>query len=500
MPIYLEQGTNHTQLIYDTHPFDFPSLEKLVAFARQQVGAHKPITLFLAGPFQGSSDYAVYDRLATLLRTQQVAKLVVIGDALAHHATVFEGIATQRYPDIATLLTHPSLAEYNTTLVVKNNPAYSVAPICHHLSQNDHHTVLEINLDAIAKNLQFFRQQLHPQTQVIAMVKAQAYGSSSFEIAQFLQACQVDYLAVCYAQEGVLLRQQGIHLPIMVMNPAVESFQHLQHYNLEPALYSLSILKSWKDFTAHQQPKVPCHIKLDTGLHRLGIMPAEMPALLTILQSAPSLALKSICSHWAAPTPAEASYTHHQTSLFQQQAKDIEKNMGKPLLKHISNTYGVYHFPNYQFDMVRIGIGLYGISEQPQPGLTMATTFKTLISQIKQVPPGATIGYDRQGIAKQPTRIAVLDVGYADGFRRSLSNGVGRVWINGQIAPVVGNVCMDMTMVDVTTLAAEEGDEAIIFGPPWPIAHILQATSTIAHEVLTNVGPRVRRIYVTASS
>jgi Alr-MurF fusion protein len=308
----------------------------------------------------------------------------------------------------------------------------------------------------------------------------------------------VDYLAVAYADEGVLLREHGITLPIMVMNPTPESFDKLLAYGLEPEVYSLKLLCALRDFLASRNKHINVHLKLETGMNRLGFEERELSTLVHLLQTAPSLRIVGIMSHLAASADSQHDvYTKHQFALFTKQAAYIEQKLSIHTLKHLLNSSGIFRFPEYQLDMVRLGIGLYGVGvrEELQQYLEVASTLKTVISQIKMIPSGTTIGYGRRGIAKNDIRLATLAIGYADGFSRSLGNGKGSVWINGHVAPTVGDICMDMSMVDVTNIPASEGDEAIIFGKELPIAEISAAMGTIPYEVLTKVSERVKRVY-----
>jgi alanine racemase len=498
MPIYLEPGIQDSQLIYDTDAQDIVLLEKIIAFTQRQTGSHRPISLFLPDfpPYPRDAP-SFYQTLSSLLATHKIGTFIAIGLTWDPQATIFQLPHRYVYTDLANLLTHlPRLPIQGHAIIIKNNPTYQLDPLYHLLRENNHTTTLAINLDAIANNLQFFQKKLAPSTQIIAMVKANAYGTSKYEVGQFLQSCPgVSYLAVCYIQEGINLRKSGIHLPIMVMNPSPACFDQLADYRLEPALHSLSLVTHWISWIQDKKINLDCHLELDTGMHRLGLMPNDLPGLLQLIQGQPFLSIKSVFSHWAAPTLEHAAFTHEQARLFETLAKRIEKALARPLLKHLSNTVGIEHFPTYQFDMVRIGIGLYGMSSILPPGLIPAVTLKTTVAQIKSVPAGATVGYERKGMVSQPIRLAILNIGYADGFKRNIGQDQRQVWINGQLASVVGHVCMDMTMVDVTNLAVEEGDEAIIFGTEWPPQRFIEANETIPHEALTSVGARVRRIY-----
>jgi Alr-MurF fusion protein len=344
----------------------------------------------------------------------------------------------------------------------------------------------------------------------MAMVKAFSYGSGSFEIANVLQFHRVDYLAVAYADEGVELRKAGIHLPIMVMSPEEQSLDTVLKYNLEPEIYNLHILNLLEEGIARNQTSIQqeirIHIKLDTGMHRLGFTREELEPLIARLTMNPNLRVQSVFSHLAASEDvAEDDFTYRQIALFKEMSHRITGVLNYPVLLHILNSAGISRFPEAQFDMVRLGIGLYGVGSSPedQSMLRNVSTLKSVITQIKHIPAGETIGYNRRGKAEKDTVIAIIPVGYADGLRRRLGNGKGKLYIHGQPAPIIGNVCMDLTMVDITALtskleqhpAIREGDEVIIFGDLHPVAEIAGEIGTIPYEVLTGISRRVKRVY-----
>lgn len=497
MRINLEQGTNYCQLVYDTYTDNLAGLKDVLNFTAWQAFNHQK-TLILADISQSDTPIdQLYDQVAALLYHHQIDRLVGIGPQLTKYAHKFTALETHLYKNISELLASQLLEQiHKNVLIIKQSNTYGVTQLVNRLQKKCHVTTLEIDLGAIEHNLNFLRSQLSKDTGIIAMVKAAAYGSSSFHVAHFLQQWQVDYLAVAYADEGETLRKQGIRLPIMVMNPAPACFERLLAYQLEPVIYSIEILQHWHQFAQEKAIHTPIHIKLDTGMHRLGFMGKDIEELIYILQRMPYVTVKSVCSHLAASgNQQHDDYTHKQARLFQHLANYIENRLGISVFKHLLNTAGTQYHPIYEFDMVRLGIGLYGFSKKIQHHLKPAHTLKTTISQIKEVPAGATIGYERKGIAEKPTTIAILPIGYADGFRHTLSNGRGKVWVNGKLAPVIGNVCMDMTMVDITGIEAKEGDEVIIFGKTLPITEICSATGAIVYEILTNISERVKRIY-----
>ena len=501
MPIKLEQGINNCQVIYDTRNNDLAGLAAVLRFVSQQNQLLQKVVILTDLSQPGLAPSSLYDQAAKLLHNQGVSKLIGIGQAVASHAAYFQSLETHFFKDLPAFLQSNLLASLQGSLVVvKNAPSTDMASIAKQLFKKCHNTVLEVDLGAIAHNLHFFRSKIACHTKVMVMVKAFAYGSSNCEVAQLLQHAKVDYLAVTYADEGVNLREHGITVPIMVMNPMPASFHRLISYQLEPVLYSLELLASLREFLTKQQAHLSAHIKLETGMNRLGFGIQDIDQLVHILQNTPSIHIQSMMSHLAAAgMPQHDAYTHQQAQLFQQLAHDIEQKLGIKVLKHLLNTAGMLRFPAYQFDMVRLGIGLYGVgvNEKVQPALQIASHLKTTISQIKQISQGATIGYARKGLAHGPKKVATLAIGYADGFSKAFGNGQGKVWINGQLAPVLGEVCMDMCMVDVSHIPAQQGDEVVIFGKEYAIAQVAKSAHTIAYEILTNVSERVKRIYYT---
>lgn len=359
---------------------------------------------------------------------------------------------------------------------------------------------MEINLGALVNNLNFFRSRLRPSTRIMVMVKAFAYGSGSNEIANILQYHKVDYLGVAYADEGVDLRKNHITLPIMVMNPSEESFNSILTYNLEPEIYSFKILKA---LAAFLQGKVcHIHIKLDTGMHRLGFEERDLGELTNLLSSNPNIKVASIFSHLAGADELQHdAFSTSQADKFRRWADVISEALGYKPFYHILNTPGILRLPHLQMDMVRLGIGLYGVDPTTEGfhELKPVATLKTIISQVRNIPKGESIGYGRRGVAEQDMTLATIAVGYADGFSRAFSRGVGHVLINGKRAPVIGNVCMDMSMVDITGIDANEGDEVILFGAQLPIQEVAASIKTIPYEILTNTSERVKRVFVAES-
>ncbi|MEO6760612.1 MAG: alanine racemase, partial [Saprospiraceae bacterium] len=342
-----------------------------------------------------------------------------------------------------------------------------------------------------------YSRRLSPGVKMMVMVKAAGYGSGAAEVAKLLEFRQVDYLGVAYADEGVELRQAGVTLPILVLNPEPATFDVMYRYRLEPEVYSLAQLDELIRF-AGSQKDLTIHLKLDTGMHRLGFEPAAIPALLDRLLAHPQLHVKTVFSHLAASdSAAHDDFTRQQAAAFSAMYEQIKTALGYAPLRHIVNTGGIARWPEFHFDMVRLGIGLYGIDGSGlQEQLRVVNTLKGTVSQVKTVPVGETVGYNRNGTVTRPTRIATISIGYADGFLRLAGNGHYSVVIRGQPAPTIGNVCMDMTMVDVSDIpTVQEGDDVEVFGEQQPVQELAKCLQTIAYEVFTNISERVKRVY-----
>ena len=413
----------------------------------------------------------------------------------------------ETYPSTEAFLAQLDPASFaHEIILIKGARRFGFERIVAALQAQQHGTVLEVNLDALAHNLQYYRRQLQPGTKLMVMVKAFAYGAGSYEVASLLEFQRADYLAVAYADEGIALREAGISLPIMVMNAAPDAFEILRRYRLEPEIYSFEMLEEYLvtfDSLTENAPFAPkIHLKLDTGMRRLGFDEGDLPALLALLREhAVRLPVASIMTHLAtADDPAHDDFTQEQLAAFRRMAVAIEVALGHAVLKHCLNSAGIVRFPEAQFDMVRLGIGLYGVgaSGRHTAALRPVSQLRTTISQIKILPAGATVGYGRQGTAAAAERrIATLAIGYADGYDRRFGNGTGTVLIHGRPAPLVGSVCMDMCMVDVSTIPqARAGDVALLFGEGLPLPELAARIGTISYELLTNVSERVKRVFV----
>ncbi|MBL0047555.1 MAG: bifunctional UDP-N-acetylmuramoyl-tripeptide:D-alanyl-D-alanine ligase/alanine racemase [Bacteroidetes bacterium] len=498
MRLELKEGMNNCSIINDSYNSDLGSLSIALDFLNQQK-QHNKRTVILSDILQSGKDEAsLYKEVADLLQKKKVHRLIGIGEAISRQAKLFSGEKSFYFS------TSEFLNRYNTsffrdeTILLKGARAFGFEQISKLLQQKAHETVLEINLNAFVHNLNYYRSIIDKKTKLMAMVKAFSYGSGSFEIANILQFHRIDYLAVAYADEGIELRKAGITTPIMVMNPEEQSFDAMLNYELEPEIYSFRMLGIFSDVVKRIGKPTAIHIKLDTGMHRLGFEEKDVPELIVRIKNNKYLLIKSVFSHLAASDEKEHdTFTRNQIDSFTQMSAQFQKHFEYPILRHILNSSGIARFGGAQFEMVRLGIGMYGISanDYEQMNLQNVSTLKTIVSQIKLVSPPDTVGYSRKGVLSKPTRIATVPIGYADGYNRKLGNGVGKMIVGGQVAPTVGSICMDMCMLDVTDLNVNEGDEVIVFGDAYSIAQMAKDMGTIPYEVLTNVSRRVKRIY-----
>lgn len=502
MRMEMKEGINHCSVINDSYNSDIVSLNIAIDFLLQQ-NQHRKKTIILSDILQsGQNDNELYGEIGLLLKKKNIHKLIGIGPAIGKQADKFD-LEKYFYPNTETFLRQFSFTTFqNESILLKGARVFEFEQISQALQQKAHETVLEINLNALVHNLDYYRKQLNPGTKIMAMVKAFSYGSGSFEIANILQYHQIDYLAVAYADEGVELRKAGISAPIMIMNPDEQSNDAILKHSLEPEIYnfrSLGMLEETiKRSILPDNKPVKVHIKLDTGMHRLGFLPEEIDSLISRLSGNKAIYVQSVFSHLAASEdPKEDDFTRYQISQFETMAEKFKKQLRHNILRHILNSAGISRFPEAQFEMVRLGISLYGVptAENEMGKLENVSTLKSTISQIKRIRQGETIGYNRTAKAEKEMTIAIIPIGYADGLNRKLSNGNGRVYINGIAAPVVGNVCMDMCMIDITGIEAREGMDVIIFGKEHPISELASAIGTIPYEVLTSISRRVKRVY-----
>ncbi|WP_395803618.1 bifunctional UDP-N-acetylmuramoyl-tripeptide:D-alanyl-D-alanine ligase/alanine racemase [Daejeonella sp.] len=497
MRLELKNGINNCSIIDDSYSLDVSSLAIALDFLKQQ-NQHPRRTLILSD-IPGDDSKLMYDKISNLIIDKSVDRLITVGEKIGKYALLFP-CEVQLFKNTAELIENlPFIKFQNETILLKGARAFGFENISRLLTQKVHETVLEINLNALEHNLNYYKSKIGSGTKLMAMVKAFSYGSGSFEIANLLEFNQVDYLAVAYADEGVALRKAGTTLPIMVMSPDSMAFDTIIEHELEPEIYSMRVLNDFIDVLKIKGlSSYPVHIKLDTGMHRLGFMENELDKLLLFLNDSKHIHVNSVFSHLvASDNPEHDLFTRSQISLFTNLSNQISKVLKYPFLRHLANSSGISRWPDAQFEMVRLGIGLYGIDSAltKNSPLQTVTSLKTSISQIKHIPAGDTIGYSREGKMPNGGTIATVKIGYADGYNRKMGNGKGKMIVKGQIVPTIGKICMDMCMIDITGVPAEEGDEVIVFNDIVRIEQIANQLDTVPYEVLTSISQRVKRIY-----
>lgn len=496
MRLEVKEGINGCLVIDDTYNNDLAGLQISLDFLAHQQ-QRKKRTVILSDILQsGLDEERLIQTVVAKIKASGVQRFVGIGDVLNRHKRFFN-VPADFFQTTDDFINHFIADRFSDEVIlVKGSRPFQFERITALLQQRVHGTVLEIDLEAVVHNLNYFKSKLRPQTKLMVMVKALAYGSGSVQVANLLQYHRVHYLGVAYADEGAELRKNNITIPIMVMNPSTESFDSLLTNTLEPSVYSISLLKELIRFLNGRPMSV--HIKLDTGMHRLGIDEENLTELLELLTSHRNLHVASVFSHLSGADEEQFdSFTAQQADRFLAMTARLEQIPGVKPIRHLVNTSGILRFPHYHFDMVRLGIGLYGVDTVKETdSLKQAVMLKTTISQIRNINAGESVGYSRKGISDKARTIATIAIGYADGYSRAFGNGKGVVLVNGKRAPVVGNVCMDMTMIDVTGLEAHEGDSVVIFGAGLPVTEVAERIGTIPYEILTNTSDRVRRVFV----
>lgn len=498
MRLALINGIDNCSIIDDSYSADSSSLAIALDFLNLQ-NQHPKKTLILSDLYEtGKKDKELYLEIAALLAQKKVDKLIGIGPKLSGMANLF-ALESSFYQSTQELIDKlPILQFANETILIKGARRFEFERITKLLTLKIHDTILEINLNALAGNLQFYRNKLNAGVKTMAMVKAFSYGSGSFEVANLLQYQKVDYLAVAYADEGIALRKSGITLPIMVMSPEPSAFEAIIKYKLEPEIYSAFILKRFINFLPTNGEVVNVHLKLDTGMHRLGFQKEDLSQLFELLAKTTQLKIASIFTHLVASEQSvHNEFTTSQINEFVLLYTEITKHLNYFPLKHVLNTSGITRWPQAQLDMVRIGIGLYGFDSAliHGKGLQTVAVLKTTITQVKNINPGETVGYGRLGILPHGGKIATVKIGYADGYNRKFGNGVGKMMVNGKLVPTIGAICMDMCMLDVSDLPVNIGDEVIVFNHEHSIVDLAKQIDTIPYEILTNVSQRVKRVY-----
>ena len=502
MRLEIKKGVNNCIVINDSYNADLTSLKIALNHLEQQGNVNQR-TLILSDILQaGKQEKDLYQTIANLIEDKKISKVLGVGKRVfSLKKYLNKKIETHFFKTTLDFLKQTSTADFkNENILLKGARPFTFEKIADRLSRKNHKTVLEINLEALVHNLKVYNSFLKPKTKLIAMVKADAYGSGSVEVAKVLEFQKVDYLAVAYADEGVELRKAGIQLPILVLNPEEAIFDILEEYNLEPEIYSIELLEKFVQHFSNKNQKILIHLKMDTGMRRLGFEEKDVSNLISILKKNPQAKVQSIFSHLVGSEAGEHDvFTKNQIARYKKMYSKISHALKYKPLQHILNSSGINRFPQHQMDMVRLGIGLYGIdsSQEIQNQLQKVHTLKATISQIKNIAPNETIGYSRKGKAKKSMRIATISIGYADGLMRAAGNEKFSVLIQGKLAKIIGNICMDMCMVDVTKIPeAAVGDEVIIFGKNPTVEELAKTMGTIPYEIFPIISQRVKRVYL----
>jgi len=499
MRLALKDGQWGSIIVDDSYNNDLQGLEAALDF----IGSHshaKPVVAILSDILQTGSDPEVmYKDVGRMLVSKGVKSVVAIGPQISRFKDALF-VPAVSYPSTEVFLKEADWKQLaQKAVLVKGARSFGFEKIVKNLQAKVHRTVLEINLEAMQNNFHFYKALLAPEVKTMVMLKAFAYGSGSGEIGRTLQYLKASYIAVAYPDEGITLRGQGIHIPIMVMNPPEESFDKLMEHQLEPEIYGFNQLATYLEWAADKEDVPGIHLKLDTGMHRLGFSLSEMEEVGKLLAKQKPVRVISAFTHLAASEDPSLDYfTNQQVSEFLQGHQTLTKRLHYSPLRHVVNTSGISRFPQYHFDMVRIGIGLHGVASnsREENQLQAVATLKTVVSQVRTLEPGQTVGYGRAGRIEGTTEVATIAVGYADGYRREFGMGKGRVLINGQLVPTIGSICMDMCMVDVTGMKVKEGDEVVVFGTHPTVTDLAAWASTIPYEILTSISDRVKREYL----
>jgi alanine racemase len=498
MRMEIIQGSNNCVLVNDTYNSDLESLRIALDFIDSHSKNNEHTVILSDIKQTGIAEKELYIKVSDLIKAGKVKRLIGIGnDILSNYPNKDD--STHLYNSTASFLKDISSFHFeNETILIKGARQFHFEQIVQYFQHQVHNTVLEINLNAVRDNLNYFKSLIKTKTKIMVMVKAFSYGSGLVEIAQQLQFDKVDYLAVAYPDEGKALRNAGVHLSIMVMASDTDNFDDIIKYNLEPVIFSF---RGFENFTKYLSGKnidyYPVHLEFDTGMKRLGFDINDLDQIATQIKQNKSIKVVSVFSHLAASDEKEhKEFTINQINQFKQIISQLRDEFHHSFIAHLANSAGIENYPNAQFDMVRLGIGLYGIGNSSKARLQTISTFKTRIAQIKIIPKGESVGYSRKGKCSNETTIGIIPVGYADGFNRLLSNGTGEVYIKNKRAKVIGNVCMDMTMIDLTGIHAEVGDEVEIFGENINICEIADKLNTIPYEILTSISRRVKRVYI----
>lgn len=505
----VSDGVNGCSLIIDSYTSDLSSLLPAIDFMARRKRPDQTSTLIISDlHHEGADQEETYRGMSKIVQQTGIEKFIGIGKNLSEHRSLFP-VNSEFYETTQEFLKQLTASDFNDEIILlKGSGEFNFEKILERLESKKHETVLEVNLDAIQRNYNYFRSHLPSTTGVIAMVKASGYGAGSYEIAKTLQDAGASYLAVAALDEGIDLRHNGITMPIMVMNPRAANYRALFNHRLQPVIYSMSMLNDLrKQAKKYGVGEYPVHIKLDTGMHRMGFLPDELEELKSILCSLQNIKVASIFSHLATADCLDMDkYTLRQLQRFEDMSSEIMKVLSYHVDRHILNSAGILRFPQYHYDLVRLGIGLYGANTLPpeiEKPLSPVSTLRSVIINIREIEgpqegnleSDEAVGYSRNGKINRRSRIATIPIGYADGMNRKFGNGNVKLWIDGHLVPTIGNICMDATMLDVTDVYCKEGDSVEIFGENISVQALADTLDTIPYEVLTSISPRVKRIY-----
>lgn len=495
------EGVNHCSIILDSYTSDFSSLLPAVDFMRRRKTPSQTTTLILSDiHHESSTNEEVCKSIAAVVKQANISRFIGVGQIIYEHRELF-GETAMFFKDVSDLMKSLSTSDFSDEIILlKGSQEFDLSVVAEMLETRKHETVLEVNLDSVVRNYNYFRSFIPASCGIVCMVKASGYGAGSYEIAKTLQDCGAAYLAVAVLDEGIDLRKQGITMPIMVMNPKVVNYKSMFANRLEPEIYSFDMLNDMiLEAKKNGIKNYPVHIKLDTGMHRMGFIENELPRLMDILNKNDEICIRSAFSHLAtADCPDMNDFTELQLTRFRKYTDYMLSVSKTPFLRHVLNSAGILRFPEHHYDMARLGIGLYGANTLPpemEKPLATVSTLRTVIIAIREYEPGETVGYGRFGKIKRHSRIATLPIGYADGMNRHFGKGNISVMVNGQWAPTIGNICMDACMIDITGINCKIGDSVEIFGNNAPLQRLADTLDTIPYEVLTSVSPRVKRIY-----
>ena len=496
------EGVNECTIIADGYTSDYNSLSPALDFMLRRCNPQQHTTVILSDLMpEAFTEDELYIRVSELLRSKGITRLIGVGPDMCRYSKYFNSGRDVFFESTAKFLEAMSQGDFdNETVLIKGASRFEFFQIVEMLEVRRHQTVEEIDLNALAHNFKYLKSFVNFDTKTVAMVKASGYGTGSYEIAKTLQDCGATYLAVAVQDEGVDLRKAGITLPIIVLNPSTVNYKAMFDRYLEPEVYSLEEARQLiKEGRKYGAKNFPVHIKIDSGMHRLGFTLEQIPELVELLLSQDIIMPMSVFSHLSvADEPEQDDFTREQVEYFEICATQLQANFSHNILKYILNTTGIVRFPEYQMDMVRMGVGLYGIktiNDGSEDGIVPVAELRAVVISIKEWPAGTTVGYGRRGVLERDSRIATVSIGYADGMDRHFGNGAIKVWVNGTMCPTVGNICMDACMVDITDAQCEVGDKVEIFGKHTPIDQLSDARGTIGYEILTSISPRVKRVY-----